>query len=368
MRRLLVLALFVTGMVVATAAPASAHGVGGIQPTNYLTTIDSMHPPVAGITVSVVDLGTRLQLTNATAHDVVVLGYDDEPYLRVGPRGVFQNVRSPAVYLDKSLNLANVGAPPKQADPAAPPKWEKIGSGDTVRWHDHNAHYMGTTEPPVVQRDRAQRHVIDRYTVKMRWNDEDVVARGRIVWVPPPSPWPFLAVAVLLAAAVVWGSRTRVWPAVLAVALLVLVVTETLHVIGLYGASTDSLATKAFQSLYSIAGILLALLALWWMRRRGPESAVPLVLLASIFLFVAGGLADVTTLAKSQIPTTFAPTFGRAIVTVTLGVGFGTAIAAAWRLVPARHGPRAANRRPPTRNAPARHAPGTPATGSAPTS
>ena len=336
MRRLVVVALLAVALLVATAAPASAHGVGGVQPTNYLTTIDSMTPQVRGLTVDVVDLGTRLQVRNTTAHDAVILGYDGEPYLRVGPRGVFQNVRSPAVYLNRTLNLANSQAPPKSADPSAPPEWEKIGDGDTVRWHDHNAHYMGTQDPPVVQRDPSQRHLVDRYTVKMRWNGRDVVAKGSIVWVPPPSPWPYVAIAVVLAAAVVWASRTRRWATVLAGALGVLVVAETLHVIGLYTASTDSFGTKAFASLYSIAGILLSLLALWWMRRKGAESAVPLVLLASIFLFVAGGLADITSLAHSQLPTSFSPTFARLLITVTLGLGLGTAIAAAWRLRPSK--------------------------------
>lgn len=336
MRRLAVLALVVVALLAASAAPASAHGVGGVQPTNYLTTIDSMSPHVPGLTVEVVDLGTRLRLTNTTAHDVVVLGYDDEPYLRVGPRGVFENIRSPAVFINRTLNLANAQAPPKSADPNATPVWRKVSSGNSVAWHDHNAHYMGTQDPPVVQRDPSVRRVIDRYEVKMRWNGDPVVAKGRIVWVPPPSPWPRVAVAALLAVAVVWASRTKHWAGVLAAALGVLVVTEALHVIGLWTASTEGFGKKSFESLYSIGGIVLSLLALWWMRRKGADSAVPLVLLASIFLFVAGGLADIQSLARSQLPSSFAPGFARLLVTITLGVGLGTAIGAAWRLRPTK--------------------------------
>jgi len=59
-------------------------------------------------------------------------------------------------------------------------------------------------------------------------------------------------------------------------------------------------------------------------------------LLASIFLFVAGDLADITSLAHSQLPTSFSPTFARLLITVTLGLGLGTAIAAAWRLRPSK--------------------------------
>ena len=68
------------------------------------------------------------------------------------------------------------------------------------------------------------------------------------------------------------------------------------------------------------------------MWRKGVESAVPIVLVGTIFLFVAGGLADVTTLGNSQIPSTLAPWFARLLVTLTLGLGAGLALAAAFRL------------------------------------
>ena len=82
---------------------------------------------------------------------MVVLGYDGEPYLRVGPRGVFENRRSPATYLNRSRIPTT--KPPKSADSSAAPVWHRVSSGTTATWHDHRAHYMGTSEPPAVQRD-----------------------------------------------------------------------------------------------------------------------------------------------------------------------------------------------------------------------
>ncbi len=73
------------------------------------------------------------------------------------------------------------------------------------------------------------------------------------------------------------------------------------------------------------------------MWRKGVESAVPLVLVATIFLFVAGGLADVTTLGNSQIPEHASRGRSRASwSSVTLGLGAGLALAAAFRLRPTR--------------------------------
>ena len=50
-----------------------------------------------------------------------MLGYQDEPYLRVGPDGVFENRRSPAVYLN--ANRRGSTAVPRSADPDAEPDW-----------------------------------------------------------------------------------------------------------------------------------------------------------------------------------------------------------------------------------------------------
>jgi hypothetical protein len=328
---LLVVAL-VVGILGATAAPAGAHGLGGLSPTNYESVLRSVTPDVPGVHVRITDLGTKVELTNDGSREVVVLGYDGEPYLRVGPKGVFENRRSPATYLNRSTTLTD--APPKSADAEATPVWRRVSSGTTASWHDHRAHFMGNDDPPEVARQPDQRRVVDNWEIPMRVGSEDVTARGQLIYVPPPSPWPWVVGAVLLAALVVVLSRTGAWRTVFVVALALLSFTEMVHVVGLWDASTASFGTKLGESAYSLAGIALGLLALGWIWRKGTESAVPLVLVATIFLFVAGGLADVTSLGNSQIPSTFSAGFARLLVMVTLGLGAGLAVGAALRLRP----------------------------------
>jgi hypothetical protein len=337
----------VVALLLVTAAPAGAHGLGGLTPTNYETQLQGVTPRVPGLEVEVVDLGTKVQLTNRTQHDVVVLGYDGEPYLRVGPRGVFENVRSPATYLNRSTTIT--GAPPKQADAKAAPVWRRVGGGDTARWHDHRAHFMGQNDPPEVARDPGQRRVVDNFEIPMRTGATAVVAHGQIIYVPPPSPWPWVIGSLVLAVIVFALARTRAWRTVFAVTLALLAVTEIVHVVGLWGGSTASTGTKFVESAYSVGGILLAVVGLVWMKRKGVEAAVPLVLVATIFLFVAGGLADVTTLGHSQIPSTFSAAFARVLVTLTLGLGAGLAAAAALRLRPPPVDRTPHARRPPAR-------------------
>jgi hypothetical protein len=350
MRAALVVAALVAGIVGVTAAPASAHGLGGLTPTNYQTILRSVSPHVPGVHVHITDLGTKVEVTNDGARDVVVLGYANEPYLRVGRNGVFENVRSPATYLNRSTTITS--RPPKSADAKATPVWRRVSSDTTARWHDHRAHFMGGSDPPTVSRDPGRRHVIDHFEIPMRVGGETVNARGQIVYVPPPSPWPWVVGAVLIGAVAFALSRTRRWKTVFVVALALLSLAEIVHVLGLWDASTASFGTKLGESAYSLAGIALGLLALGWIWRKGADSAVPIVLVAAIFLFVAGGLSDVTSLGNSQIPSTFAPGFARLLVMLTLGLGAGLAVAAAFRLRPPSQA-RPPSRRPGPRRRPA---------------
>ena len=247
--------LLALALLVAAAGPASAHGIGGTDPTNYETTLTRVEPRVTGVSVEVVDLGNGLRLTNDTDHDVLVLGYEGEPYLRIGPRGVFENRRSPATYLNRSR--IPDAAVPRSADPDARPVWRQVSNGRVATWHDHRAHYMGADRPPVVQDDPGRRHVLDRWTVELRDQERTIRVHGLLVWVPPPSPWPYVALAVGVAALVVGLSRTRAWRAVLGVALAALVLCAAGHVFGHWNASTASLGTKLAESIYSIVGIAL---------------------------------------------------------------------------------------------------------------
>jgi hypothetical protein len=343
LRTLAVMTLLVCGGIVLAAPPAHAHGVGGVEPGNYETKLLRVAPRVAGVEVTVVDLGDNLQLRNTSPRDVVVLGYDDEPYLRVGPGGVFENRRSPATYLNRSR--IPTSEPPKSADSSAPPVWHRVSSGTTATWHDHRAHHMRTSDPPAVQRDPSARHVIDRWTVELRTDGRTVRASGVLLWVPPPSPWPYVALAVVIAVGMFVLTRTRIWRGAFAVGLGLLTAIDLAHVVGLWNATTASTASKLGESAYSLVGIALALFALVWTWRRDTDSAMPLILIAAIFLFVAGGLADISTLGNSQIPTTLPAVVARLLVTFDLGLGVGLAAGAALRLrQPLRTPPRPTSR------------------------
>ncbi len=63
---------------------AHAQGVPGQEASNYRTSLTTPEQAAPGVTVRVVESGARLEITS-TDGEAAVLGYDGEPYLRLGP-------------------------------------------------------------------------------------------------------------------------------------------------------------------------------------------------------------------------------------------------------------------------------------------
>jgi hypothetical protein len=330
-RRFLAVTIGLLVLLAAGAPAAGAHSVAGAGASNYVTTLGSVEPAVPGVELKVIEKGSRLELTNTSGEDVVVSGYSDEPYLRVGPAGVFVNTRSPALYLNTTrLGTSQV---PAGADPTAPPVWKRLGDGPVARWHDHRTHWMGGKVPAQVRRQPDRRQVLFPWTVAMQRGDQRLTAQGTLEWVPGPSPAPWVALALgagVLGAAVGWlagDGRGRYLLAVAAV-LAVLVVADVVHAVGLYpvvaGPWTTKLARTVSSNLFSVAAWVVAAVALVLLARRRPSGRYP-ALFAALVVGVAGGLFDAAYLGRTTLPYGFEPDLGRAAVALTLGAGLGLA-------------------------------------------
>ena len=320
-------------VVVLTPSPASAHGVGGIEPSNYRTRLLAVEPARPGIAVRAVDLGTRLELENTGNSDVVVLGDDSEPYLRVGPRGAFENVRSPATYRNRTRRADDTREPgPPEADPSARPRWRRIGDDPVVRWRDHRAYPTTTTDPPAVRDDPDHVHLVQQFQIEIVQRGHHSLVRGDVRWVPGPSPWPWIAGALALAVAVALISRARHSRGTVTAVLVLVGSSEIMHLVGGWGATTVGTGERLGAGIYAIGAITTAAIALVAVVGRGADRAAPLVLASGLFLALAGGLADVTVFQRSGIPTTLTPDLARLTVMIALGAGLGLAVAGGLRL------------------------------------
>ena len=330
MRRLVLAGGLAVGVVLVTAAPAAAHTVGGEHATNYRTRVLSTSPAVAGIALTPIEHGDRLQLTNTTDDDVVVLGYDKEPYLRVGPRGVFENRRSPATYVNRTR--LGTDTPPARADATAPPEWRRVSDGTTARWHDHRAHWMSSEPPPAVRRAPDEVHLIQPFTITLRTDGEVLRARGDVYWIPPPSPWPWIAVAAVFGVLIVVGARTRWSVPWMAGTLGVVLLATAVHAVGAWSASSRGTANRLGDTLPTIGALVLGVIAEVHLLRRGLRAAAPLLVFAGLFVGIAVGLADLSGLSHSQLPTDLPPWLDRLTIALSLGGGFGVAVGAAFHV------------------------------------
>ena len=168
------------------AGPAAADAA---RPGDVRSQVTAVTPSSAGIHAEVLGGDSFLHLRVDPGTEVVVIGYQEEPYLRVAADGTVQvNDRSPARWLNEK-RLADVPVPPS-ADPTAPPAWRTIGHGGSVSWHDHRTHWMATTKPDPPVRE---------WSVPLRVDDRAVTIEGRYAYVTPPPIWLWWAVAAAIA-------------------------------------------------------------------------------------------------------------------------------------------------------------------------
>ncbi len=314
------------------AQPAPAHGLVGTQPSNYASRILSVTPAIPGLQVETRDLGNRIEVRNTTRHDVTILGYSGEPYLRVGPKGVYENRRSPSVFLNRTSTI--VADAPRSYSATATPVWRRLSGADAVFWHDHRVHWMGTSEPTVVAQAPGRIHLVADWFVTLQYEGHTVRVRGDLRWIPGPSPAPRLALALLVALFVAAIGFARWWGLSVAVVLLLLAAIVTVLVAGEWGASSAGSWVALLSTVYSLVGIVIALAASAALlrSRHTPTDASAIVLVAAVVLCFGSGLADVTFLGHSQLPTTLSGPLARTLVAVVIGGSIGVLVAAAGHL------------------------------------
>lgn len=191
------------------ASPALGHEGN----SDFRSEINAVRPDVPGVGFRVLNYDADIELVAEEGHEVLIYGYEDEPYARVLRDGTVQrNRRSPAAYLNGDRYAE--AAVPEFADPDAPPVWQTVDKSGTFRWHDHRAHYMAKGTPPQVS-DESKRSKVFDYEIPLRIDGRRGEIEGTLFWVGPAdtSKAPFIvagaAIVGLGAAAVLVARRRR---------------------------------------------------------------------------------------------------------------------------------------------------------------
>ena len=331
MRRIVVTVVIAAAILIAGAGPASAHSVAGTGATNFKTTLIRVSPTLPGLHLKVIEAGSRIELRYTGTKTIFVLGYVDEQYLRIDKRGVFENLNSPATYINKTRK--GTTNPPGDVDPRKTPSWHKVASGQVARWHDHRIHFMGNINPPPVRAEPGKRHVVaDDWQVKVTDGTTTAVAHGTLVWVPGPSAAPAFLIIVLLLVAMILLARLASPFVPVAIAAAVLVAIDIVHSFAIGFANAGGFGTRLAQtfasSAVSIPAWFVGAGAVWLLLKRRVDGFFAAVF-SSLIIAVVGGVADFSVLSHSQVPFALSAGLARPIVAASFGLGVGIAVASA---------------------------------------
>jgi hypothetical protein len=190
-RRVFVLAVAAVAATAQLSTQAHAHQGN----PDFRSELKGIEPSAPGLEVEVLNYDDSLQLRNESGKDVLVYGYDEEPYLRILGDGTVQvNKRSPAYFLNDD-RYARVDVPP-EADASAPPDWETVDETGQYSWHDHRIHYMGEGTPTQVN-DEGERTEVFAYEVPIEFDGRPAAITGDLVWVGREEGFPVLPFVAL---------------------------------------------------------------------------------------------------------------------------------------------------------------------------
>lgn len=306
MRRTVPLLLLTSLVLIAAASPALAHGRGS-DATNFASRIVAA-PDLPGVTWRIYGGDEMLAVDNRRDEELVVLGYEGEPYLRVGPEGVFVNRRSPATYLNED-RFGEVAVPP-EADARAEPDWQQVSDGTSHAWHDHRIHWMSPTPPPAITDPDAET-LVQPWEVELVAGGRELVLAGELWWVPGPSVWPWLVGALVVTLPALAGGR----PA--AVVLGAVALLNLAGVVDDVAAVPLPLATALLAGvqtlLYSGLGLFAAVRA--W---RGDYGGFVALGFGAGLVALGQGLLVASVLGASQLATVFPPPVTRAAVALSM--------------------------------------------------
>lgn len=320
------IALLLALLALVAPASASAHA-GQTGGTDYRSTVTSTP---GGMHARMVGGDDRLEVVRTTAREVIVLGYGGEPYVRLDARGVWENRNSPAVALNDTRHAEPTGGA------GGPPRWVRIGGGDSIVFHDHRAHWMGSQPPAAVRADPRRSRVLYDWSVPVRVDGRDAAIRGDLAWVAPPATWLWWTLAAFaVALAVVAGLVLRVAAAApLGIAGMLTAAGAAITTGLAQQSDVPDGGTAAFVGLAIGVALVAAGLFLGHRLRAQPPQALTVLLLVTLIAGVIPlvGFASAA-FAYAVVPGALPATATRALIVIGLaGVGLTTgACARAWR-------------------------------------
>ena len=342
-RRCVLLGLLVAAALgcVVVAAPGTARA-SALDNTgeagDYRSRITALHPTVEGLSLHIVQQGTRVELINRTVTSVEVLGYSNERYLRVDQGAAYVNEYSPSTYINEDLGSS---APPDniRIDKNAAPRWRRISDSGLVRWHDHRTHIMGGELPRAVTTDPHHQHRIFNWQFALRVGGKPVQVLGVLNYFSPPATGLWWAATIALAGAVIALGLTGVGLPIISLFLAAAAGSALADSTGRaldYGARGWGVIGHIVTSQAHCVVVALAALITTGLAWRRALIAPFATGLSGICLAILCGITNISVFVHAEPAAPWSGTLARVGLLLTLGAGLGVS-AAGWIRVRREH-------------------------------
>lgn len=145
--------------------------------------VDAIEPAADGVSLTIRNAAPappELTVRNVSGKPLELIGYDFEPFVRIGPDGVFANRRSRTYYVTQ--DPTGTAAAPKDARAGAPPAWVRLGPGDGWRWFEGRAVWKQPIPQAIATGD--QQATLGTWSLPAKLGGSAITFKGHTIFRP----------------------------------------------------------------------------------------------------------------------------------------------------------------------------------------
>lgn len=315
--------IFLAAASLLSVAPAHIGSGDSVQARNTESVVESVSPTLPdGVQVSIVGFDTFVRI-ESKGHEVLVEGYEEEPYLRISKDGTVAVNDSSMTTVLNSDRYANVDL--SSFVKSDVPKWRTIGTNGVAMWHDHRSHWMSPKPPAVVD----TKGTVLTWTIPLAVDGNTVAVNGSLYLRDEASKlWWLAAVVAVVVSVLLAMSRRRMVLPLLALVSLSGMAVGALAFTGLSGEARITPVLLLFS-----AGALALTAVNAVVRRVSTNSDYEDALNAGAgAMMVIGMWLCVEQISTAYVPGLDSPWMARLVLTTMAGVGISAIVNGVLRI------------------------------------
>ena len=169
--------------------PAGVAHADPARPGNTESVVQTVEPSTENVRVDIVGADAFVRVRAESGHEVEVLGYENEPFVRIAKDGTVTMDMNSLTARTSSTRYGST-QDPKDATNASAPLWKVVGRDGSAMWHDHRVHWMSPIRPEPIDDDG----LVQSWTFTLKVDGVTTLASGSLYLRDAPGSWWWLLV------------------------------------------------------------------------------------------------------------------------------------------------------------------------------